>query len=145
MAKKKIKQKKFRLKEEGLIKIFTKFVINEGDDFENFMGYGPDVIEQIGIRKFINMMGWTKPSDVSSWRTDKLHIVPCKHCGTKFGIYETAFGFCDDCCEIYDIEKMINDYVEESLKPDQTEEKLHELLVNIFNNEEFREKYKREK
>lgn len=72
-------------------------------DFKEYMRYGKEEIEAIGIELFFKSMGWEEESQLGSYRTDAMHIMPCIDCGKKFGLAEKDFGLCEDCKERYDL------------------------------------------
>lgn len=74
-------------------------------DFEEKMGYGKEMIEKIGVNKFIDAMDWRSPSDVPKWKTDMMHIYFCVNCEDNFVIYEET-PICKVCKEQYDFEKI---------------------------------------
>lgn len=87
--------------------IWGAFVDTEAKDFETAMGFGREEIERIGIFKFVDAYDWRNASEVSSWRTDKMHIIICPHCKSEFGIFEN-FGLCHNCRPHYDLEALKN-------------------------------------
>lgn len=106
-------RKKFKVykeNEERFYEYLSETIMNEFfkhiDEFEKFMGYGKEDITRIGIRKFVEKMGWTCENQVLSWKTDRAHIVPCVECSDDFAIFEMDFGLCNNCKEKYDLIKM---------------------------------------
>lgn len=83
--------------------LWSVFLEKYEKDFKEYMKYGKDEIEAIGVDIFFESMGWEKESQLSSYLTDTLHIMPCIDCGKKFGIVERDFGLCDECKEKYDL------------------------------------------
>lgn len=97
--------KKQKTKKDSVTKIFEAFLKVE-PQFKEYLGYGKDEIKQIGVCKFIKIMGWTNANQVNSWKTDVLHIVPCHVCGKEFAIQETEFGICKNCSKDYDMPRI---------------------------------------
>ncbi|MEG0728184.1 MAG: hypothetical protein RR420_01040 [Anaerovoracaceae bacterium] len=85
--------------------IWDAFLATEKDDFLKSMGYGVNEINKIGINKFIKCMGWIDPNQVKSWRTDKIHIMPCPHCNNEFVVYVLDV-LCKHCKKHYDMNKI---------------------------------------
>lgn len=90
---------------ESLWGIFLK---NHEPEFKKVMGYGKEEIEDIGVQKFFDKMGWTKEEQLTSYLSDRLHIVPCIDCGKEFAIYEEDLGLCESCQEVYDIDSVFS-------------------------------------
>jgi hypothetical protein len=69
----------------------------EWDQFFKTHGYGLEEIERIGYKKFIQEMGWSNKDQITSWRTDKIHVMPCPSCRDEFGLWESHIGLCSLC------------------------------------------------
>ena len=86
-----------------LDQLWSVFLDKYEADFKEYMRYGKEEIESIGVELFFESMGWEEESQFSSYLTDAMHIMPCVDCGKKFGIVERDFGLCDDCKKNYDL------------------------------------------
>lgn len=72
-------------------------------EFKNYMGYGKEEIESIGVDLFFERIDWKEESQLKSYKTDRMHIMPCIDCKSDFGIFEKDFGLCEKCMEKYDL------------------------------------------
>ncbi len=97
-------KKMFKRTKEDYDNIWNAFLEIAEPEFKEFMGYGKEEIEKIGIEKFIDAYDWRDSSSVTSYKTDALHIIPCVHCGNEFVTFEQDLGLCDKCAELYDIQ-----------------------------------------
>lgn len=100
---------------DDYLEIWDAFCEKEAAEFCEYMGYDTSEIAKIGMIKFIDIMDWRSPDDVGSWRTDRLKVIPCVHCGNNFAIFQ-EFGLCPECTNLYDIDalkKVILDVAEE--------------------------------
>jgi hypothetical protein len=86
-------------------RLWLLFKTTQLKDFQETMKYGEGQIKKIGIKKFINTMDWYFDNDVSKWKTDVIHIIPCVHCGLEFTTYENDLGLCPKCKSAYDLER----------------------------------------
>lgn len=93
------------MEKEKIDRLWSVFLEKYEKDFKEYMKYGKEEIESIGVELFFESMGWEDESQLSSYLTDNLHIMPCIDCGKKFGIIERDFGLCEDCKEHYDLIK----------------------------------------
>ena len=84
-------------------KLWNVFLEKYEPDFKEYMGYGKEEIESIGIDRFFERMGWDDESQLLSYKTDRMHIMPCIDCKKDFGIFEKDFGLCENCMEKYDL------------------------------------------
>jgi hypothetical protein len=94
---------------EDIDSIWEAFLESEEPDFKEKMGYGKEDIEKIGAKEFINFMDWSKTSDITKWRSDLLHVVPCCDCEKKFSVLENL-GLCPKCMLAYDLEKVQKEF-----------------------------------
>jgi hypothetical protein len=118
--------------------IWKTFVTEEEKEFFEQMGYGKRKIKKIGIKKFIDMMDWRKPEEVSKWKTDRLHVIPCIHCQKEFALYEHDDGLCDKCKPKYDLKRLGETmYTNEQSEPGSS---LKIKLMFIYDHD-FREMY----
>lgn len=98
--------KVIKKKNSGLYrKLYNHFIENEEPDFKEAMGYGKEEIDAIGYRKFVDANDWRSVEDVSKWRTDMAHVIPCPHCKKEFAILEVELGLCHNCYPLFDIER----------------------------------------
>ena len=93
------------MEKEKINKLWDIFLNKYESDFKEYMGYGKDEIEAIGVDIFFNKIGWEDESQFESYKTDLMHIIPCINCKQDFGIVENDFGLCDKCKQEYDLEK----------------------------------------
>lgn len=89
--------------------IWTKFLAEEAKDYTETTGVSIKEIKAVGHKKFIEANGWESPSDVSKWRTDLLHVMPCPHCHNDFGIMDDFLGLCDKCLPLFDLNAFYTD------------------------------------
>jgi len=97
--------------EEEYEKIWAKFLNEEEIDFKERFSYGRDIIEKIGVKKFIDTHDWRNEDDVSKWRTDAANIVVCLHCADNFAPLQFVgnlgfYGLCSECSKLYDLDKI---------------------------------------
>ena len=84
--------------------IWAKFLKTQEREFAKEIGYGRKEIERIGVKKFIDRMGWETESDVDKWRTDALALVVCPHCKNDFAALDIyGGGLCKECWKQYDM------------------------------------------
>jgi len=141
-----------RRTEEEYETIWNSFLINAGDEFAEYMGYSIEDIERIGKNAFIDAFDWRLPTEVLSFKTDKIHIIPCVHCNNAFSDIEESFGLCESCKPLYDLnyfEKVIDEADKEVSRqflaanpdakviPSTKTEGISEFLYN----KEFRDKF----
>lgn len=132
--------------EEDYSNIWEAFITNAEQEFKEYMGYGREVIERIGVKKFIDMYDWRDGSDVFSWKTDTLHIIPCVHCNDEFVTFEQDIGLCNKCAQLYDMDmftRLVNevqgdDSVKDSVSPTHIALK---CLSEFVYDDEFRSKF----
>ena len=86
-------------------RLWNLFKQTQLEEFEKHLGYGEEGIKKAGIKKFIDAWDWYYDADVSSWKTDRAHILPCVHCHKEFITYELELGLCKKCDKDYDIER----------------------------------------
>ena len=91
------------MKKSEVDRLWSIFLEKYEKDFKEYMKYGKEEIEAIGVELFFESMGWDNECQFSSYLKDTLHIMPCVDCGKKFGIIERDFGLCEDCKEKYDL------------------------------------------
>lgn len=90
--------------------LWNEFLEKYEPEFKAYLGYGKDEIKRIGIDSFFKAIGWTKPEQLSSFKTDRMHIIPCIECGKEFAVFEDNYGLCDKCKDKYDLEEFSNFY-----------------------------------
>lgn len=73
-------------------------------EFAKYMGYGEDQIKSVGIKKFIDFMDWSLPSDVSRYKTDAVKVIVCQNCKKQFTTFQLDFGLCDKCKDDFDMD-----------------------------------------
>lgn len=88
--------------------IWDEFKTRYSNDFEDYMGYGVEEIERIGINKFLTAMDWRSIDDVPKYKTDAIKVIPCCDCGNEFATYQLDYGLCDKCKPKYDLESFEN-------------------------------------
>lgn len=81
------------------------FVEKYEPDFKQYLGYGKEEIEQIGIDLFFETMGWDKEEQMTSYKTDRMHIMPCIECKQHFAVYEEDYGLCEHCAPLFDLDE----------------------------------------
>ena len=94
-----------KLSKEEYSKIWNSFNETEKDDFRAKMGYGKRTIKRIGRKQFIDFMGFRNEADVTRWRTDTVHVIPCTHCNSAFTTFELDYGLCPNCKQAYDMNR----------------------------------------
>jgi len=93
---------KIRTRKEARI-IWQTFLKKYAVDFEAYMGYGINEIKKIGWREFIDFMDWREKEDIPRYRTDRVKVIPCQHCGNHFTTFQIDFGLCNQCKKIYNL------------------------------------------
>ena len=100
------------MNKEKTTKLWDFFLEKIEPDFKETMGYGKEEIEKIGIQTFFEKMGWSEEEHLESYKTDRLHIIPCVECHQHFAVYEEDLGLCEECQELYDINAVFSLYQE---------------------------------
>lgn len=93
-----------RLSVSQIQKIWDKFIRNEYRPFLNaHLNLTMTQIVEIGIDKFVYVMGWRRPSDVATWRNNKLRVGACCHCKDQFipMMLQHNHGLCSNCRHEY--------------------------------------------
>lgn len=114
------------------------FLKNHEREFKKAYGYGKEVIERIGFKKFVDAMDWSTEKDTSSWKTDVWHIMPCVHCDSKFTIYENHMCLCDACAPLYDVEYMEQLIANAASVDNGFSKKLYSTLTSKHNMDKFK-------
>lgn len=109
-------------------------------DFKEYLGYGKEEIEKIGIDKFFEFMGWKTEEDLNSYRTDKLHAIPCVECKEEFAVFEMNYGLCDKCQKGYNLEEFAQ--FTNSIRSEQGEKAVTDILGAFYSSEEYRDCFK---
>jgi hypothetical protein len=118
--------------------IWQEFLTQEEREFFEQMGYGKRKIKKIGIKKFIDMMDWRTVNEVSRWRTDRLHVIPCIHCQKEFALYEHDDGLCDKCKPKYDLNRLGETmYTNEQVEPGSS----FKIKLSFMFDPDFRKMY----
>jgi len=126
-----------------ITEIWNKFLAEEEKDFKEKCHFGKEEITKIGIDKFIKANGWMSPDDVSKWRTDALHIMPCPECGEEFGIFDdNDLGLCLKCLPKFDLEKFWSDLF---ALAGEDAEKLAIGIRGFINFKSIRDSYRKER
>jgi hypothetical protein len=94
-----------KLSKEEYNEIWDAFAETEAEDFKTQMGYGKVTIKKIGLKAFIDFMGWRNIKDVSLWRSNAVHVIPCMHCKSAFTTFEIDYGLCPQCKQQYDMQR----------------------------------------
>lgn len=87
------------------------------DDFKDYMGYGVEDIERIGIEEFLDAMDWYYDSDlettdkesgkaIPSYESDSNKVLVCSVCHNAFATFPLEYGICPNCLEHFDKKKM---------------------------------------
>lgn len=110
--------------------IWDEFKTHYSNDFEDYMGYGVEEIERIGIDKFLTAMDWRSIDDVPKYKTDAIKVILCCDCGNEFATYQLDYGLCDKCKPKYDLESF-----EKALKAAEKENEgsSYDLIVLFIN------------
>lgn len=85
--------------------IWCAFIKDHAAKFTSYMGYGVADIKKIGHREFIDFMDWRVISDIGRYRYDKVKVIPCQHCKSKFTTFQLDLGLCTDCKKEFDLDK----------------------------------------
>lgn len=119
--------------------IWQAFLEKEVKDFKRIMGYGKETIKRVGIKKFIDAMDWVDIHDISKYKTDTMHVVPCPACHSEFGVYEENIGLCFKCKNNYDMNRFWDTY-RAVVKTDPQE--ADSMIKTFFAFADFRDKYR---
>ena len=98
-----------RLSPSKIKKMWEKFIQQEYRDFfASHTNLKMEDVLNIGVDKFVYVMGWMKPSDVASWRKNKVRVGYCCHCKDQFipMMLQTNQGMCLQCRPLYSPEAM---------------------------------------
>ena len=120
-------------------KLWAVFLEKIEPDFKERLGYGKEEIEAIGISNFFEKMGWTDESQLESYKTDILHIVPCVDCKENFACYEEDLGLCDECLKKYDVDSVFKFY-QDTLERSGAQD-AHKIMVGFYASPEFRKEF----
>lgn len=91
--------------------ILWKEFLKQEQEFKDYMGYGKEEIEKIGIEEFIDFMGWDTVEDIPKYKTDRIKAIPCCHCGSHITTFQLDMGLCKECKKKYNI-KLLNEQIE---------------------------------
>jgi hypothetical protein len=135
-----------RLSVSLLKNTWEKFMKKEYRGFLNaHVNLSLEQIMKIGIDKFIYIMGWEKPSDVSSWHNNKLRVGACCHCQDQFipMIFQHNHGLCSNCRPFYSA-KAIRSFAIHQLNDSQRYHKaqndlLMDFYILFYHDKKFRE------
>lgn len=120
-------------------KIWSTFIKKHAQDFSKYMKYGLAEINKIGWKKFIDYMDWRTVEDILRYRTDRIKVIPCQHCGLHFTTFQIDFGLCDECKKVYDL-KHFGEICNDSDKVDVGSSS--SLIIAFTYIEEFRAMYR---
>lgn len=124
-----------RLSKASLKRIWNKFVREERIDF--FKAHNTFQIEDIvmiGIDKFINTMGWTKPQHVKSWHNNRIRVGICCHCRDQFipMIFQANHGLCNNCRPLYSVPAMQNFVKRELANSERYYKARRDMLMDFY-------------
>lgn len=117
--------------------IWKAFLDQEEEEFKKKMKYGKEDIERIGVNEFIDFLDWRDENDISKWRTDTLHVIPCLNCQDAFAIFE-HLALCKKCEGLYDLSKYWEDARQGEIKKEGAS---YAQLLNFTFNKSVRSKY----
>lgn len=115
--------------------IWNYFLEKEAEEYCEKLGYSIKTIEKIGYKKFIDANDWRDINDISKWKTDRVHIIPCIHCKNEFTTFELDLGLCKSCTSNYDL-KSFSEKINEAEKNDAGSS--FNLITNFVYNDMFR-------
>lgn len=119
--------------------LWNEFLEKYEAEFKAYLGYGKSEIEKIGINDFFDMIGWDNPNQLNSFKTDRLHIVPCIECGNKFAIFEDGYGLCEECQQKYDLDDFSKFY--NNIADSQGLKAANALISGFFASPEYRKAF----
>lgn len=88
----------------------------------------------IGIDKFIYVMGWKKPSDVVTWHKNKLRVGVCCQCQNQFipMMLQYNHGLCAGCRPMYSVSAIRNFIIRQLNTSKRYELAQHDLLMDFY-------------
>lgn len=124
-----------RLSVSKIERIWDKFIKDEYRPFLNaHLNLTMKQIMEIGIDKFIYVMGWKRPTDVVTWRNNKLRVGACCHCKDQFipMILQYNNGLCTSCRPLYS-HKAIRNFIMKQLNvSERYQEASRDLLMDFY-------------
>lgn len=117
-------------------KLWNDFLEKYEAEFKAYLGYGKEDIEKIGINDFFDIMGWENEDHLKSFKTDKMHIIPCIECRSKFAVFEEGYGLCPECQKKYDLDEFSKFY--NSVADEEGLKAANDLVSGFFASPEYR-------
>lgn len=92
-----------------------------------------DIIK-VGIDKFVYVMGWKRPSDVSSWHNNRVRVGTCCHCKDQFipMMLQHNHGLCANCRPAYSPKAIHNFAVYQVKNSQRYQEASQDLLMDFY-------------
>ena len=118
-------------------KLWDEFLEKYEPEFKEYLGYGKEEIEKIGIDQFFDAIGWEKSEHLQSFKTDKMHVIPCIDCGSVFAVFEDGYGLCEECQKKYDLNDFSKFY--SSVIDSAGEKAANDLISGFFAAPEYRQ------
>lgn len=100
---------KYSEPDDRIEQLWKFFKDNVAEQFEEYMGYGIEDIERIGVKKLFAIYDWHSEQDIMSYKEDVLKIVICPECKNDFGVWPSEYGLCADCTPKFNAEKLSED------------------------------------
>lgn len=116
--------------------LWNEFLEKYEAEFKAYLGYGKEEIEKIGINEFFDTIGWESPEHLKSFKTDKMHIIPCIECGNRFAVFEDGYGLCNECQKKYDLDEFSKFY--SSIADEEGLKAANDLVSGFFASPEYR-------
>jgi hypothetical protein len=124
-----------RLSISKITRIWEKFISDEYRGFMNaHLNLTMTQIMNIGIDKFIYVMGWRRPTDVVTWHNNKLRIGACCHCNDQFipMMFQYNNGLCTNCRPLYSHSAIRNFVIRQLNVSERYEEASRDLLMDFY-------------
>jgi hypothetical protein len=124
-----------RLSISKITRIWEKFISDEYRGFMNaHLNLTMTQIMNIGIDKFIYVMGWKRPTDVVTWHNNKLRIGVCCHCNDQFipMMFQYNNGLCANCRPLYSHAAIRNFVIRQLNVSERYEEASRDLLMDFY-------------
>lgn len=134
-----------RLSASQVKNIWERFMKGEYRDFLNaHLNLTLAEIIKIGIDKFIYVMGWKRPTEVTSWHNNRVRVGVCCHCHDQFipMILQHNHGLCINCRQEYSISAIRKFAIRQLNTSKRYHEASQDLLMDFYiifyNDEKFR-------
>lgn len=124
-----------RLSVSQIKRIWDRFIREQYRDFlRAHTNLKMKQILEIGIDKFVYVMGWRKSSDAGSWRDNRLRIGVCCHCKDQFipMMIQYNHGLCSNCRPEYSSEAIRKFVLKQFIASDRYKDAQRDLLMDFY-------------